>query len=66
MQGNTGQWVTQVKVLLANKDEFKSWSKFENSNTELMGIYVSNFARKFADVEKLRNPTEAGVGFRQW
>ena len=41
------------RALLANKDGYKSWAKFENSNTELVGIYVSNLARKIADVEKL-------------
>ena len=54
-------------ALLANKDEYKSWAKFKNSNTELVGIYVSNFARKIADVETLskscRNPVESDIGF---
>ena len=54
-------------ALLANTDEYKSWAKFKNSNTELVGIYVSNFARKIADVEKLSksctNPVESDLGF---
>ena len=54
------------RALLANKDGYKSWAKFENSSTELVGIYVSNFARKLLTSKSCRNPTEAGVGFRQW
>jgi len=54
--GYTGQHMAMGNTswaLLANKDKYKSWAQFEKSNTELVGIYVSNFARKIADVEKL-------------